>query len=125
MHKATQKYEYLFSYGTLQFENVQRETFGRLLEGKKDRLVGCCLSMIEIKDEDVVKTSGATHHPVVKPSENRTDFVDGTVFQITEQELAHADKYEVDAYVRITVELESGISAWVYVDAQCGMVKVG
>lgn len=125
MRKATQKYEYLFSYGTLRLENVQRETFGRLLEGKKDKLVGYFKSMVEIKDEDVVKTSGETHHPIVKPSENTDDFVDGTVFQITALELAHADKYEVDAYVRIAVELESGISAWVYVDAQYEMVKAG
>lgn len=111
------KTENLFSYGTLRFENVQMATFGRLLEGKKDRIPGFCLSMIEIQDKEVVKTSGKTHHPIVKPSKNKEDFVEGTVFQITAQELAHADKYEVDAYVRIAVELESGLQAWVYVDA--------
>ncbi|HAO29187.1 MAG TPA: UDP-N-acetylmuramate--alanine ligase, partial [Chryseobacterium indologenes] len=29
---------YLFSYGTLQKEQVQLETFGRILQGEKDTL---------------------------------------------------------------------------------------
>jgi len=32
--------ERLFSYGTLQQENVQKQTFGRLLDGTPDALVG-------------------------------------------------------------------------------------
>lgn len=36
--------ERLFSYGTLQQENVQIATFGRLLNGAPDALVGFKLS---------------------------------------------------------------------------------
>jgi gamma-glutamylcyclotransferase (GGCT)/AIG2-like uncharacterized protein YtfP len=44
------------------------------------------------------------------------DSVSGTVFEITEQELASADQYEEDAdYGRISVTLKSGDQAWVYV----------
>jgi len=46
------------------------------------------------------------------------DAVSGTVFEITEQELAAADKYEeVAEYRRISVTLRSGDEAWVYVRA--------
>ena len=40
------------------------------------------------------------------------------VFEITDDELARADEYEVREYSRITVELASGRQAWVYVDAR-------
>ena len=94
--------ENLFSYGTLQMENVQISTFGRLLEGHKDKIYGFVKDMVEIKDDDVVKTSGKTHHPIVRHSNDTNDFVAGTMFKITKEELAHADKYEVDEYKRIT-----------------------
>lgn len=32
--------EYLFSYGTLQLEKVQIESFGKILKGPKDTLQG-------------------------------------------------------------------------------------
>ena len=43
--------------------------------------------------------------------------VDGTVFTISEADLAAADEYEVDDYVRVAVPLRSGAQAWVYVFA--------
>lgn len=39
-HSLSRMKEYLFSYGTLQRDEVQLELFGRLLTGKKDPLVG-------------------------------------------------------------------------------------
>ena len=110
--------EYLFSYGTLQLEQVQRETFGRTLEGNADEMVGYAQTMVKIDDPQVVATSGKTHHPIVAYTGNAADRVEGTVFAITPEELAHADEYEVDAYRRDRVKLASGLSAWVYVNAQ-------
>ncbi len=110
--------ENLFSYGTLQSQEVQVEAFGRLLEGHKDRMYGFSEDMVKIEDEDVVRTSGKTHHPIVRYSDNAQDFVEGTMFRITKEELSHADRYEVDAYKRVQVELSSGENAWVYIDAQ-------
>jgi hypothetical protein len=46
------------------------------------------------------------------------DLAPGTVFEISEAELAHADAYEVAAYVRVKAPLASGLEAWVYVDAR-------
>ncbi|MCA8093436.1 gamma-glutamylcyclotransferase [Burkholderia anthina] len=109
--------ENLFSYGTLQLEQVQLATFGRLLGGHADHMPGYSLAMLEIKDPEVVATSGKTHHPVVTYTGNPGDKVSGTVFAITPEELKHADDYEVDAYRRDLVVLASGASAWVYVDA--------
>ena len=74
--------------------------------------------MVAIDDPAVVATSGKTHHPIVKPSADAGDAVDGTVFEITDEELADADRYEVAAYARVAVTLASGRMAWVYVDAR-------
>src|SRR5277367_6175035 len=49
----------LFSYGTLQQEDVQLATFGRRLAGVSDALVGYRQSMVAIDDPEVVRTSGA------------------------------------------------------------------
>src|SRR3984957_20512710 len=108
----------LFSYGTLQQEDVQRATFGRRLSGVSDALVGYRQFMVAIQDPEVVRTSGKTHHPIVAFTGKREDCAPGTVFEITDAELAHADAYEVAAYVRVKAPLASGLEAWVYVDAR-------
>jgi hypothetical protein len=41
--------------------------------------------------------------------------VAGTVFLITHDELLAADAYEVSDYERVSAELASGSTAWVYV----------
>jgi gamma-glutamylcyclotransferase (GGCT)/AIG2-like uncharacterized protein YtfP len=66
----------------------------------------------------VAELIGESHYANVEPSSNPEDSVSGTVFEITEEELAAADKYEEAAeYRRISVTLRSGDQAWVYVRA--------
>ena len=79
--------EFLFSYGTLQQDEVQMASFGRLLKGAADA------------------PGGADDH------------VPGMVFEITAEELAAADRYEVADYKRVAAKLASGLTAWVYVKA--------
>ena len=107
--------ENLFSYGTLQHENVQLENFGRILDGSKNILQRYCLEEIEITDEFVLKTSKKSFHPILFFTGNEDKEVKGTVFKITSAELLKADSYEVDDYERIEVILKSGIKSWVYV----------
>ena len=108
--------ELLFSYGTLQQDSVQMASFGRLLKGKPDALPGWRKAMVEITDPDVLAKSGTAHHPIVMPG-RKDDAVEGTVFEITSEELAAADRYEVSDYKRIAAPLRSGVTAWVYVKA--------
>ncbi|HEU4700032.1 MAG TPA: gamma-glutamylcyclotransferase family protein [Gemmatimonadales bacterium] len=115
---ATDATERLFSYGTLRQERVQRETFGRLLAGTADALVGFTRRLLPIEDPAVVARSGKTHHPIVSRSDDPADQVPGTVFAITPAELAAADRYEVAAYERVRVVLASGIPAWVYIQRE-------
>lgn len=107
----------LFSYGTLQQENVQLASFGRLLEGEEDAMPGYRQDMLEITDPEVIRTSGKRFHPVVTPSADPADSVAGKVFWITAEELAAADRYEVADYKRVNVVLASGKEARVYVKA--------
>jgi Gamma-glutamyl cyclotransferase, AIG2-like len=108
----------LFSYGTLQQEDVQLATFGRRLTGMRDALVGFSQSMVAIDDPEVVRKSGRTHHPIVAFTGASEDRVPGMAFEISDAELVHADAYEVAAYVRVKAPLASGLDAWVYVDAR-------
>lgn len=105
----------LFSYGTLQLPSVQQATFGRLLQGEADALLGYRRTMVKIDDPQVVATSGESYHPIVEASGDANDRVDGTVFAISAEELARADEYEVDDYQRVEAALASGRQAWVYV----------
>jgi len=107
----------LFSYGTLQLEAVQLSSFGRRLSGTADAMPRHRKELLEITDPDVIRTSGERFHPIVVPSDNPADEVEGTVFEITQQELAAADAYEVADYKRISIKLRSGRDAWVYVKA--------
>lgn len=106
--------EYLFSYGTLQKEKVQLELFGRLLHGPKDSLKGYKLSSVEIKDESFLSKNEQKIQLTVIPSNDKNDIIEGTVFEISEEELLLSDKYEPDNYKRVKVELESGKKAWIY-----------
>lgn len=107
--------EKLFSYGTLQLDQVQQSTFGRLLEGAKDTLLGYNLSTIKITDPVVIEKSGTDIHPILRFTGALSDEVDGTVFDVSQHELKQADEYEVDDYTRISVKLKSGVDAWMYV----------
>jgi hypothetical protein len=96
----------LFSYGTLQVSSVQVATFGRELTGRTDWLPGYVRTIAE---------AGEVLYFNIEPSSNLEDSVSGSLFEITEQELASADRYEKDReYYRIFVTLRSGVRAWVY-----------
>ena len=108
---------YLFSYGTLQQEEVQISTFGRKLTGAPDSLVGFVLADIKIQDSEVIATSGKEFHPIARRTGGFNHRVPGTVFEVSEEELANADRYEVSDYTRVETVLASGKSAWVYIEA--------
>ncbi|ROI06812.1 gamma-glutamylcyclotransferase [Chryseobacterium sp. G0240] len=106
---------HLFSYGTLQKEQVQMETFGRILHGQKDILSGYRLDMIEITDAEVLRKSGQKYHPVLKFSGKEKDRIEGILFEVTENEILQADEYEVDDYQRIETIFKSGKKGFIYV----------
>ena len=108
----------LFSYGTLQDAAVQMSNFGRLLQGTPDELIGFEQSLLRIEDPQFVKQSGKADHAVVKFNGRNASRVTGTVFELSESELASADRYEPVGYKRVSATLASGKQAWVYVDAR-------
>jgi len=94
----------VFSYGTLPQEDVQLSTFGRLLQGQRDELLGF------------------EHHANVTFNGRNDSRVTGTAFEITDAELAAADRYERQAaYKRVAAMLASGRQARVYVDARSAL----
>jgi gamma-glutamylcyclotransferase (GGCT)/AIG2-like uncharacterized protein YtfP len=113
----------IFSYGTLQQEDVQLATFGRRLDGQRDELQRFEESFVRIEDPQVVAIIGKTHHANVTFNGNDASRVPGMVFEITDAELAGVDEYEVAFfYKRVAVVLASGRQAWVYVHAPGGLI---
>jgi hypothetical protein len=109
----------LFSYGSLQKEDVQFATFGRPLQGGADALVGFEPSLVEIEDPQVAAKSGARHHANAVYNGRDDSHVSGMVFEITDAELAAADEYErPSAYERVLATLASERRAWVYVHSR-------
>ena len=109
--------ELLFSYGTLQYPKVQMSSFGRLLAGKKVKLLGYKLESVEIKDPKVLELSNEKFHPMAIHTGNPDDFIEGMIFEITKEELAQSDKYEVEDYKRVLEKFSNSCNAWVYVQA--------
>ena len=104
-------------------ESVQKETFGRELNGVKDSLIGYVLSEVKITDAAVVKISGKDIHPILKYTGKGKDIVEGTVFEITQLELSQADEYEVEEYIRVVGDFSSGQKAWAYVCAKSQVIN--
>jgi hypothetical protein len=105
----------LFSYGTLQQDDVQAATFGRRLRGDADALVGFAPGVVPIADPAVATAAGRTHHANAVRT-GGAERLPGTALEVTDADLEAADGYERPAeYVRIETTLASGRKAWVYV----------
>ncbi|MFH7596326.1 GDSL-type esterase/lipase family protein [Streptomyces racemochromogenes] len=105
----------LFSFGTLRDERVQTALFGRTVPSSPASLAGHATRPLKITDPDVIAASGLDVHLALECRLGST--VEGAVLHLTDEELAAADAYEVDDYVRRRVRLSSGEDAWAYLDA--------
>ena len=103
--------EKLFAYGTLKDKDIQETIFGRILTGTPDTLTGYTIQEITIEEE-----FGMADYVVAIASESLSDVIHGVVFNVTLADLAKVDLFESNAYKRVKVTLNSGISAWVYTE---------
>ena len=106
--------EYLFSYGTLQKDDVQLKLFGRRLTSQPDRLAGYKTIPVEISDRQFLSKGEQKIQLTVIFSNNTHDIIQGAALELSEAELLIADAYEPENYKRIAVTLESGKQAWIY-----------
>jgi len=106
--------ERLFSYGTLQQEQVQISLFGQTLSGEKAILPGYIVAEVRIHDPAVIAASGKEIHPILQYTGNPKDQVTGTVFEISTAQLEQVDRYEVEDYQRVRAVLNSGKMVWIY-----------
>ena len=106
--------EFLFSYGTLQQQDVQVKLFGRTLKGAIDHLRNYRATAIEIGDAAFLTNGGEKYQRIAVYSGDDKDIIEGTVLEVTAAELLVADKYEPEEYKRVKVRMDSGIQAWMY-----------
>ncbi|GLX23455.1 MULTISPECIES: GDSL-type esterase/lipase family protein [Streptomyces] len=106
----------LFSFGTLMDPKVQTALFGQVVPSRPASLAGYATRSLKITDPEVIAASGLDVHLIL---ERRIgSVVEGVVLELTDEQLAAADDYEVDDYARRRVLLASGESAWAYLDAK-------
>ena len=116
----------LFSYGSLQQEDVQLSTFGRRLIGQRDELCGFEPGLVKIDDPQMAAALGRSHHANVVFTGRDDSRVAGIAFAVDDAELARVDRYEAEfSYERVDAELGSGRRAWVYIHAPDGIVDSG
>jgi gamma-glutamylcyclotransferase (GGCT)/AIG2-like uncharacterized protein YtfP len=101
--------EKLFAYGSLQNEDIQKDLFGRILEGTPETLIGYAVKEIQIEEE-----FGLVHYPIIVETNKPEDTINGIVYSISPQELRQTDLYEGLHYKRVEVHLQSGQKAWAY-----------
>ena len=106
--------EYLFSYGTLQKDKIQLALFGRISRGWADRLASYKVVCIEFRGKAFLAKDEECLQQTLVISKDNSDEIEGTVFEITTEEMLQADKYEPDNYKRTKVVLQSGKDAWIY-----------
>ncbi|MBS1517869.1 MAG: gamma-glutamylcyclotransferase [Bacteroidetes bacterium] len=105
---------YLFTYGTLQDETVQQELFGRKLTGAKDILSGYKIFPFEITDKEFLFRCEDKIQMTAVPSEDLSDYIEGSVFEISDEELQMAEKYEPSEYMCFEAVLDSGKTARIF-----------
>lgn len=108
-----QPQEYLFVYGTLLEDRVQKTVFGRTLQGVPDTLPGFR------KTEMAVLGTYPGLEPVTR--EAATDGyrgVNGLRISVSQESLGKADAYEGSLYRRTRLRLGSGKTAWVYLPTE-------
>lgn len=103
-----QALEYLFTYGTLQEDEIQRILFKRKLKGNKEALVGFILSPNKVYGR----------YPTISRTNDTMDVVEGMAYKISALELERVDVYEGEGYERHKVVLASGKTAWTYMERQ-------
>lgn len=101
--------EKLFTYGTLQHDDVQETLFGRILQGTPETLIGYTLKEIQIEEE-----FGIVHYPIITETNKPEDTIKGIVYEVTANDLRQADLYEGKHYKRVEVYLQSNQKAWAY-----------
>lgn len=90
------------------------DLFGRKLIGESDRLKGYKIRPVIISDHAFLARGEDQNQKIAIPTNNPADKIEGTAFEVSEDELIQSDQYEPVDYKRVMVQLESGRSAWVY-----------
>lgn len=111
-----QKKHLLFSYDLLNSEEIQRQLYGRELQGKADTLSGYTLKNSSILNGAVMnkETSPAYSGCAIK-SKDPNDKIKGKVFEITGEELVKTDRHLVEHYDKIRATTDTGAEVWLYI----------
>jgi gamma-glutamylcyclotransferase (GGCT)/AIG2-like uncharacterized protein YtfP len=95
----------LFAYGTLKEKTFKKISWSKSSQVPRN-LLGYSVHTIQI-EEEFVET-----YPIITPTNNSLDCIDGIVYELTQKDLELADTYEGKYHRRIEV-LQSKEKVWV------------
>lgn len=87
------------------------------MTGFNDCLALYTVGRLRITDQRVLRESGKEFHPILQYTGKSCDEVSGTVFELSSEEIAAANDYEVAEYQRVRARLKSGRCCWIYAAA--------
>ncbi|MBD7956462.1 gamma-glutamylcyclotransferase [Microbacterium sp. Sa4CUA7] len=107
--------ELLFSYGAFGGDELQLDTFGRVVHAEQDVLPGYVTEAAPATDPRLVDRIGPVPKRRLRHTGDALDKVVGRTLHLSVEELDAADDLVTPLLRRTPVRLASGRSAWVYV----------
>jgi gamma-glutamylcyclotransferase (GGCT)/AIG2-like uncharacterized protein YtfP len=96
---------YVFAYGTLCNANVRKQVLGYDPPAFSCEVKGFRLEKIQLETEE---------YPILVENSGCTGTIQGSFFEVDEEDLLLLDAYETNAYRRKKTKLSNGIKSWVY-----------
>lgn len=109
--------ELLFSYGSFGGDELQLDTFGRVVDVEQDVLPGYVAEAAPATDPRLVDRIGPIPQRRLRHTGDELDKVVGRVLRLSPDELDAADELVTPLLRRVPVTLASGRTAWTYVAA--------
>jgi gamma-glutamylcyclotransferase (GGCT)/AIG2-like uncharacterized protein YtfP len=99
--------ENLFAYGSLR-KKKYKKLFWTNTKRSSRKIIRYEVKRIEIEE------FGLENYPIITPTEDDSDCIEGIVYELTVEELQLSDTYEGNSYSRIQVPLKSKQMVWAY-----------
>lgn len=112
---AKQKKELLFIYDAFQLNEKQWPTNVEKSLGKKDKLEGYRIDEKTVNKNPTIEKTELKSRATALKTQNKDDYIDGEIFEITLEDLRKTDLYHAEYYKRMEATFASGTKAWLYI----------
>ncbi|WP_008635974.1 AAA family ATPase [Bizionia argentinensis] len=105
----------VFAYNNLKSNDTQTKYYGRLLKSTHDTIIGYKLNELVPENSSKDESNQINLQQIAVKSKEKSDRIEGVVFEITGEELIQTDRYEAYNCKRVLETTQSGTDVWIYV----------